>query len=80
MDQRLALPPLVIYNYSDKPQKNNKPSAMTMRKSSLKSCPLAEKSRPQDLYDIVYLYQEYQRLNEKAKFVDALKQKCSYLD
>lgn len=69
----------IFHHYSDKPK--NSPKAFCYSYEEIfaeKLRALAERARPRDLYDIIHLYQERQRLKEKAKFLEALKQKCSF--
>lgn len=69
----------IFHHYTDRPK--NTPKAFCYGYEEIfaeKLRALAERARPRDLYDIVHLYQERQRLKEKNKFLEALKQKCSF--
>jgi predicted nucleotidyltransferase component of viral defense system len=68
----------IFHHYSDKP---NSPKAFCYGYEEIfaeKLRALAERARPRDLYDIIHLYQERQRLREKSKFLESLEQKCSF--
>ena len=69
----------IFHPYSDKPL--NTPMAFCYGYEEIfaeKFRALAERARPRDLYDIIHLYQERQRLKEKNKFIESLEQKCSF--
>ncbi|MFS8562806.1 MAG: nucleotidyl transferase AbiEii/AbiGii toxin family protein [Rhabdochlamydiaceae bacterium] len=69
----------IFHHYSDKPL--TAPKAFCYGYEEIfaeKLRALAERARPRDLYDIIHLYQERQRLGEKTKFFEALKQKCAF--
>ncbi|MBI5274813.1 MAG: nucleotidyl transferase AbiEii/AbiGii toxin family protein [Chlamydiales bacterium] len=69
----------IFHHYSDKPL--NSPKAFCYCYEEIfaeKLRALAERARPRDLYDIIHLYQERQRLGEKSKFFESLEQKCSF--
>jgi len=69
----------IFHHYSDKP--SIPPKAFCYGYEEIfaeKLRALAERARPRDLYDIIHLYQERQRIGKKAKFFKSLEQKCSF--
>lgn len=69
----------IFHGYSDKPSHSSKALCYSYEEIfAEKLRALVERARPRDLYDIVHLYQERQRLKEKAKFFESFEQKCSF--
>jgi predicted nucleotidyltransferase component of viral defense system len=80
--ERVVLPPekrAIFHNYSDKPA--NAPHALSYCYEEIfaeKLRALAERARPRDLYDVIYLYEDRHRLSDKAKFMESLSAKCEF--
>ena len=69
----------IFHHYSDKPKNSSKAFCYGYEEIfAEKLRALAERARPRDLYDIIHLYQQRQRLKEKSQLLEALKQKCAF--
>jgi len=82
VDEKIVLFPEkrnIFYLFSDKP--DNLPKALTYCYEEMfteKLRDLAERARPRDLYDVIFLYHKRHLVKNKAKFLEALKEKCKF--
>lgn len=69
----------IFHHYSDKPKNPQKAFCYSYEEIfAEKLRALVERARPRDLYDIIHLYQERQKLVDKSSFFGSLEQKCSF--
>jgi predicted nucleotidyltransferase component of viral defense system len=76
----LSPEPRPIYHpYSDAPQIDIKVFCYCYEELfAEKIRALAERARPRDLYDVIYLYNSRQLIGNKASFVNTLRDKCAF--
>ncbi len=83
-DERIVLPPVrveVFHPYSDTPDSGIEVLAYDYIEAfAEKFRALAERTRPRDLYDVVYLYRHTETRPEPSNFMNILRAKCEFKD
>jgi predicted nucleotidyltransferase component of viral defense system len=81
-DERVVLEPEIVeifHPYSDMPEEGIEVLAYDYVEAfAEKFRALAERTRPRDLYDVVNLYRNAEARPEQQRFVDVLREKCSF--
>ena len=81
-DERVVLPPVcvhIFHPYSDVPEDGIEVLAYDYIEAfAEKFRALAERTRPRDLYDVVYLYRNSEVRPEPQRFMEVLRTKCEF--
>lgn len=79
--EQIVLPPVkrpLLHDYSDRPSELLITCYCYEELFAEKIRALAERARPRDLYDVIHLYLENNRVRDKKKLLSSLQGKCSF--